>query len=199
MVRTSRSLRRRRALDARERPVEHIGVEEGQRRERLILSRRRDLIVGRERGQKPPDLLLGEIARMPPVVEQDVALDPMDVGLLRPPAVPPLAQRAAHDLEQTKPALGVGGSGQVRQGNAREHDAMSAVGRRSGGPFARAHYRNSRARCVSAPTSSSLNLRPTTEIAAPSFSTRPCTSTNGARFTTSSFGATSGRGTTMFT
>src|SRR5579884_2083622 len=60
-------------------------------------------------------------------------------------------------------------------------------------------HRNSCAVCVNRPTSSSRNRRPTTEIAAPSFSTRPCTSTKGDRFTTSSLGATSGCGTTTFT
>lgn len=59
-------------------------------------------------------------------------------------------------------------------------------------------HRNSCARCVNGPTCNCLNRRPTIEMAAPSFSTRPCTSTNGARFTTSSFGATNGCGTTTF-
>ena len=53
-------------------------------------------------GEKRRNLRCAELPRMPPVMEHDEAPDPMDVGILGPPAVVPRPNLGAHLLEKTR-------------------------------------------------------------------------------------------------
>lgn len=84
---TSRSARAHEVVEPREAQPQHVTVEEEERRERLILRRRAHLAVDGQRRQETADLVRPHLARVPPAVKQDVAADPPDVRLLRPPAM----------------------------------------------------------------------------------------------------------------
>jgi hypothetical protein len=58
------------------------------------------VLVDREKRQKPRDFGDAHLARMRLAVEEDVAADPVDVGLFGPPAVMPGTNRLTHAVEQ---------------------------------------------------------------------------------------------------
>src|SRR6185503_19353580 len=80
-------------------------IQERERRQGLILRRRSNLFLDRQCREKPANIILHQIARMPPVVEDHVAANPMDVGLLRSWTIPQLAQPTTNDLHESKASL----------------------------------------------------------------------------------------------
>lgn len=70
-----------------QRQAQHFLVEKQQGGKGLVLSRGGDLAVGGQPGQEDFDLRCGHVGRMPLAVVQDVALDPVHVGLFGAPAL----------------------------------------------------------------------------------------------------------------
>jgi hypothetical protein len=79
-----------------------VFVEKQQRTECLILCGGADALVDGEKRQKPRDFGDAHLGRMRLAVEDDVAADPVDVGLFGPPAVMPGTNRIAHAIEQLR-------------------------------------------------------------------------------------------------
>src|SRR3989338_6526594 len=82
--------------------VEHVAVEEQERAERLVLGRGGDAALDRQRAQEAGDLGRSHLGRVALAVEEDVAADPRDVGLLGAPAVVTGTHGVAHAVEQPR-------------------------------------------------------------------------------------------------
>ena len=65
-----------------DREVEHLAVQKQERTARLILGGCGDVPFDSEVGEERFDRRLAELARVTPLVKQDVALDPIDVTIL---------------------------------------------------------------------------------------------------------------------
>jgi hypothetical protein len=89
--------------------VQHALVEKKQCRERLRLSGRRDLQVGRQMAEESPDLIATHVFRVLAAVELDEAEDPVDMSFLSAEAVVAEADLGAHRSEEAGRA-GHGGS-----------------------------------------------------------------------------------------
>jgi len=83
---------------ARELRLEHLTVEEQERAKGLCLGGSRHVLIHGQVGKKCFDF--GDIHRlgMTPIVEENEAFDPADVGLLRVKGVLPYAQRLTHTI-----------------------------------------------------------------------------------------------------
>ncbi|MBI2187338.1 MAG: hypothetical protein HYU37_09520 [Acidobacteria bacterium] len=79
---------------------QHVFIEKQQRTECLILCGGADVLVDREKRQKPRDFRDAHLGGMCLAMEEDVAADPVDVGLFGPPAVMAGTNRLAHAVEQ---------------------------------------------------------------------------------------------------
>jgi len=77
----------------------NVAVQEQQRRERLILCRAADMFFRRKMSQICIDLRLAHLGRVAFVMEQDEALDPMDVRFFRPFAVMSRTYRETNLIE----------------------------------------------------------------------------------------------------
>ena len=73
--------------------AEYFAIEKDQGAQRLILSRGGDLLLDRQVVEKLLNVLLIHLGRMAFVMKEDVALDPIDVGLLSANAVVLAANR----------------------------------------------------------------------------------------------------------
>ena len=58
--------------------------------------------------EKRRDLRCAKLSGMPPAMEHNEAPDPMDIGVLGPPAVVPRPYRVPHPIEQLRARPGVG-------------------------------------------------------------------------------------------
>jgi hypothetical protein len=83
----------------------HASIKKDQRRQRLLVRRRGDIGVGRKMLEERRDLALAHLHRMAPAMEQDVPPRPLDVRLLRPVAVMPVADRLADLVEEARRAV----------------------------------------------------------------------------------------------
>src|SRR2546426_2533496 len=84
--RTLRSHQRRQAAN---RHLQHVAIQEQDRRKGLVLRRRADVRVDREIRQKPRDVPGTELARMASATRPDEPLHPLDVHFFRPWTVMP--------------------------------------------------------------------------------------------------------------
>jgi len=69
-------------VEPRELDAEHLAIEKEQGTQSLVLGRGRHLVVNGKGGQECRDLGGAQLSRVALAVEEDVPLDPMDVGLL---------------------------------------------------------------------------------------------------------------------
>lgn len=92
-------------LQPRQRIIEHMSIEEEQCVERLVLRGSAHVLVRRQPGQEAVDLFSAHRCRMPFVVEEDEALDPLDVRLLRPAAVMTGTHRLMNLVHQFRLAI----------------------------------------------------------------------------------------------
>lgn len=90
------------ARDGLELPIEHLLVKEEQCAESLILSRSGDARIDREVAEELGDLLLTHFRRVALPMEENKALDPIDVRLLGADTVALHAQVPAHAVEQAR-------------------------------------------------------------------------------------------------
>lgn len=67
---------------------------------RLVLGGGGDLVLDRQMGQKPADLLFRQFAGMLFVVEEDESFDPVHISLFRSVAVMPYPNRVPNLIEQ---------------------------------------------------------------------------------------------------
>ena len=88
--------------------VENLSIEEEQRIEGLVLCGRRDSLANRERRQKGRDFRGAPLAGMALAMEENVALDPVEVRLLGPRAVVACANRVTDAVEETGRGAGRG-------------------------------------------------------------------------------------------
>jgi hypothetical protein len=86
----TRARRGRDPLDPREGASHDMRVQEQERGERLVLGRRRDLVLQRQRREETRDVRFAEVRRVAPAVLHDEPPDPEDVRRLGPSAVSPL-------------------------------------------------------------------------------------------------------------
>jgi hypothetical protein len=93
-------LRAHHLVEPRQRLSEDVLVEKQQRRERLVLRRRRHVALRGEPAQESRHLSRAHLARMPLLVEENEAADPVPVRLLGAPAVMPRAYHLAKALDQ---------------------------------------------------------------------------------------------------
>ena len=100
MGRCSGRLARTRSSQPRQLDTEDFAIEEQERVERLILGGRRDSLTHRERRQERRDLRGAHFGGMALAVEEDVALGPVDIGLLGPTAVVACANGVADAIEE---------------------------------------------------------------------------------------------------
>ena len=108
-----RTLRTDKAFEPRELDLEYLAIEKEQRVQRLVLRRRGDAIANRESRQERRRLGGAHLRRMSFPVKEDVALDPVDVGLLGAAAV----VRARMRLRTRSRSLGLGVLGGVPSRN----------------------------------------------------------------------------------
>jgi hypothetical protein len=80
--------------------LQHLLVQEKQRIESLVLGACRHLPLDRQVGEELLDLGVAHVARMPFVVEEDKAGDPLEVAFLSTPRRVANAQDLAHLVEQ---------------------------------------------------------------------------------------------------
>ena len=80
--------------------LEDVAVQEEERRERLVLGGGGDLAVGGEGGEEGVDLRLAQLVGVALAVEEDEALHPLDVRLLRAQRVVPRAEGRAQAVEE---------------------------------------------------------------------------------------------------
>ena len=81
-------------------PAKHDSVQEQDRAQRLILSRRADVTFGRQRREKRCDVIWPEGLRVTHPMEADVTSDPAGVGLLGSPTVAPKPDRTTYLLHE---------------------------------------------------------------------------------------------------
>lgn len=89
-------------------PADDMTIQERKRGERLVLRRSADFLFHGKMGEESIDLRLGHFVRMPYVMKEDEALDPMAVGLFRTAAVMAGPQRLAKTIEQLWGAWRIG-------------------------------------------------------------------------------------------
>ena len=82
--------------------TEDLAIEEEQRVEGLILRGRSYSVANRERRQEGRDFRGAHLGRMALAMEEDVALDPVDVRLLGPAAVVACANRVTNAVEELR-------------------------------------------------------------------------------------------------
>jgi hypothetical protein len=82
--------------------TQHLAIQKQDSAQRLVLCRWRHVLFDRQPGEKRRDLRCAKLPRMPPAMEHDEAPDPMDIGVLGPPAVMSRADLGAHLLEKTR-------------------------------------------------------------------------------------------------
>jgi len=82
--------------------AENLSIEEEQRIEGLVLCGRRDSLANRERRQKGRDFRGAPLAGMALAMEENVALDPVEVRLLGPRAVVACANRVTDAVEELR-------------------------------------------------------------------------------------------------
>lgn len=87
--------------------LQHLAVQEEEGAQRLVLGGGGNSAVDGQGGEKRRDLRGTHLGRVPLAVEEDVALDPLDVGLLRLPAVVAGADGRPHPVEQPGGGRGV--------------------------------------------------------------------------------------------
>jgi hypothetical protein len=87
----------------------------------------RDAVLHGERRQELTNLGLSHVLWVTAIVESDEPSNPVDVRLLRAPAVPTLAKPAAHDLNEPEPMLGLRRSRKMGLGNNRERHAVACT------------------------------------------------------------------------
>jgi hypothetical protein len=85
--------------------VEHLLVEEQQARQRLVLGAGRDTSHDGQVRQERLDFRSPHVAGMPLVVKEDVAANPVDVGLLGADRVMEQTELVPHLVEQLHRAL----------------------------------------------------------------------------------------------
>lgn len=88
------------ALDVGQLDLEDLAVEEEERAERLVLGRSGYLPVRREMREELADLIRAHLRGVALAVEEDEALDPVDVGALRADAIMPEPQGSPDLLEE---------------------------------------------------------------------------------------------------
>src|SRR6185437_15244675 len=93
---------RRNILDHRQRRTEHTSVEKQKRGQRLVLRTGGDAVPHRQPGEKFPHRAWAKFPRVPPAVKHDVPAYPVDVCLLRAPAVAALAQAPPQHPPQSR-------------------------------------------------------------------------------------------------
>jgi hypothetical protein len=99
--------------------LEHISIKEEQCGERLILGGGRNVPVNGQMREKGVDLGGAHLQRVTFVVEEDEALDPIDVGVLGADAVVTNAAGLADPVEQL---------GRARRGVGRVHGVQEGLG-----------------------------------------------------------------------
>ena len=82
--------------------TQYVAIEKQDAAQRLVLCRCRDVLFNGQPYQKRRDLRCAKPSGMTPAMEHDEAPDPMDVGVLSPPAVVPRADLGAYLLHQTR-------------------------------------------------------------------------------------------------
>jgi hypothetical protein len=75
------------AVQPRQGHFQHFAVEKQDRRKRQVLRRRRHVAIHRETGQKGLDLRRAHLLRVPLVIEQNKAFNPVRIGFLGTDAV----------------------------------------------------------------------------------------------------------------
>ena len=80
--------------------AENLSIEEEQRIEGLVLRGRRDSLTNREHRQKGRDFHGAHLAGMALAMEEDVALDPVDVRLFGPTAIVACTNRVTDAVEE---------------------------------------------------------------------------------------------------
>jgi len=80
--------------------AQHVPVEEEQGAQRLILRRGADLAANGEMSEKRGDLLFAHLVGVTLAVKEDVLTDPVNIGLLRPPAAVLDSQRFTDAVEK---------------------------------------------------------------------------------------------------
>jgi hypothetical protein len=87
---------------------QHLAIQEQDRRQRLVLRRRRDMTVHREMIEERRHLRFAHRFRVALAVKVDEPLDPVHIRFLRAPAVVAHPDRFMHPLQQTRAAyLGI--------------------------------------------------------------------------------------------
>src|SRR6266700_2402909 len=98
-----RTFRPRHAVEPAQTAPEHLLVEKQQRGERLPLGGCRDAAFRRQVRQEGGRLGFAKLGRVPLAVEINIALDPMNIGLLRAAAVIQAPDRGPYLVEQSGP------------------------------------------------------------------------------------------------
>src|SRR6185437_33074 len=93
---------RRNILDHRQRRTEHTSVEKQKRGQRLVLRTGGDAVPQRQPGEKFPHRTWAKVPRVPPAMKHDVPAYPVDVCVLRAPAVSALAQAPPQHPPQSR-------------------------------------------------------------------------------------------------
>jgi hypothetical protein len=106
-------------VDAAQRDADDAIIEEGQRREGLILCRRGHAVAHCQRREEVPNVLWSEISRVATVVKQNIPADPRDIDLLRPVAIAPLPELPPHELEEPEASRRVGRREEMRERDLR--------------------------------------------------------------------------------
>jgi hypothetical protein len=101
------------AIEPREVHLQHVAVQEQQRAQGLVLGRGRDVAIDSQRGQEPRDLRGAHLGGVALVVEEDIALDPPDIGVFGSVAVVAGLDGATDPVEE--PRLGRRGPGARKQ------------------------------------------------------------------------------------
>ncbi len=88
-------------VEPRQIDAEHLAIEEQQGAQGLVLGGGCHFVVNGERCQERGDVGRSHLSRVALVVEEDVSLDPVDVGLLRAAAVVSGADSIPHAVEKS--------------------------------------------------------------------------------------------------
>jgi hypothetical protein len=89
-------------VQPRQRHFQHFAVEKQDRRQGQVLRRRRHVAIHREAGQKRLDLRRAHVLRVPLVIEQNKAFNPVRIGFLGANAVPLAPNPVTNAIKQLR-------------------------------------------------------------------------------------------------